>query len=91
MSAMSAPATNVIQFPVRRRAYLVRVLYREPTYELQSGKKKDPYSWTYRIEADTEDAAISQALQEFREMERHSSVGWVRVICGTEVTPAPPR
>ena len=88
---MSRPAANVIPFPVRRRAWLVRILYREPTYELEAGPKKDPYSWTYRIEADTEERAISQALDEFRMMERQSSVGWVRVICGTEVCPAPPQ
>ncbi len=86
---MTRPAANVIPFPVRRRAWLVRILYREPTYELESGPKKDPYSWTYRIEAETEERAISMALDEFRMMERQSSVGWIRVICGTEVSPAP--
>ena len=86
-----APArTNVIPFPVRRRVYLVRIFYREPTYELQAGTKKDPYSWTYRIQADTEEGAVARALDEFRMMERNSSVGWVRVVTGTEVAPAPP-
>lgn len=87
---MSTLASNVIPFPVRRRAYHVRIFYREPTYELANGPKKDPYSWTYRIQADTEEKAIALALEEFRAMERNSSVGWVRVITGTEVTPAPP-
>jgi hypothetical protein len=89
-SRMTHPAANVIPFPVRKRAFLVRILYREPTYELEAGAKKDPYSWTYRIEADTEERSISLALEEFRAMERQSSVGWIRVICGTEVSPAPP-
>lgn len=84
-------ATNVIPFPVRKRAFLVRIFYREPTYELTSGPKKDPYSWTYRITAESEERSIALALEEFRMMERHSSVGWVRVITGTEVSPAPPQ
>ncbi|MBX5480239.1 MAG: hypothetical protein IRZ16_00095 [Myxococcaceae bacterium] len=84
-------ATNVIAFPARKRAWLVRILYREPTYELNSGPRREPYCWTYRITAETEDRAIAQALEEFRLMERHSSVGWVRVITGTEVSPAPPQ
>lgn len=88
---MATSGAKIIQFPVQRRAYHVRILYREPTYELEAGAKKDPYSWTYRIEADTEEAAIARALSDFREMERHSSVGWVRVICGTEVSLAPNR
>ncbi|MGA9520401.1 MAG: hypothetical protein WBV82_02995 [Myxococcaceae bacterium] len=84
----SRRAAVVLPFPVRRRTYLVRVFYREPTYELQAGPRPEPYSWTYRIHADNEESAIQQALEEFRTMERQSSVGWVRVITGTEVTEA---
>lgn len=89
---MSSGLAQVIPFPVRKRerAFLVRILYREPTYELKTGPRREPFSWTYRIAADTEERAIALALEEFRTMEKHSSVGWVRVITGTEVTPAPP-
>ncbi len=86
---MDAPrAANVIAFPARRRSFIVRIFYREPTYELQAGPRSEPYSWTYRIVADNEEGAIQQACEEFRAMERQSSVGWVRVISGTEVREA---
>jgi hypothetical protein len=81
----SSRAANVIPFPARRRTFLVRIFYREPTYELQSGPRPEPYSWTYRIHSESEEGAIQQALEEFRNMERQSSVGWVRVITGTEL------
>lgn len=84
---MTLPAANVIPFPVRKRGYLVRILYREPTYELEAGEKREPYSWTWRIDAENEERAIARALDEFRAMERQSGVGWVRVITGTSVSP----
>lgn len=71
------------------RAYLVRIVYREPTYELEVGPKREPYSFTYRVEAYGEEHARRLALEDFLWMERNSSVGWQRVISSVEVTPAP--
>ncbi len=84
----SRRAADVIPFPARQRTYVVRVFYREPTYELQAGPRPEPFCWAYRIHAENEEGAIQQALEEFRRMERLSSVGWVRIITGTEVQEA---
>lgn len=71
------------------QAYLVRIIYREPTYELEVGPKAEPYCFTYRVEAPGEEQARRLALEDFQWMERNSSVGWRRVISAVEVTPAP--
>jgi hypothetical protein len=71
------------------QAYLVRIIYREPTYELEVGPKREPYSFTYRVEAYGEEQARKLALEDFRWMERNSGVGWQRVISSVEVSPAP--
>lgn len=71
-----------------RAQYRVRILYREPTYEMYAGPKKDPYQWTYPVpmEATTPPTvATAQALAEFREMERRSSVSWVREVVAVEL------
>jgi hypothetical protein len=62
------------------RRYEVTIRYREPSYEQAVGRKAEPYRWTYEIVSDDDDDARERAVGKFREMERLSSVGWVRVI-----------
>jgi hypothetical protein len=76
------------QSPDSSDAYRVTIYYREPTYELFSGKKADPYSWTFEVEAASAQTAELEALRQFDEMARSSSVGWVRRIVRVE-TEAP--
>ena len=60
--------------------FRVRIHYREPTYELRSGSRDRPFHWTYRVSAENAQAAQAQAVREFRQMTRLSSVGWTREI-----------
>jgi len=74
---------KVLKFPSRLlREYLVRLDYREPSLELHTQVERPPFTWTYRVVARTEEAAIANGLAQFREMEALSSVGWGREICG---------
>ena len=59
---------------------MVRIHYREPTYEMYVGKKARPYQWTYRVSAESPQQAKTRALAEFKEMARASNVGWKREI-----------
>jgi hypothetical protein len=60
--------------------YRVTVYYREPTYELAHGKKEEPYSWTYLIAAASADLARAEAVRQFKEIARLSSVAWIRRV-----------
>jgi hypothetical protein len=60
--------------------YKVTVYYREPTYELATGPRAEPYSWTFEIEALSAEAARNEAMRQFDELARISSVGWVRRV-----------
>lgn len=68
-------------------SFRITIYYREPTYELVAGRKKHPYSWTWEVVAQDESAARAQAMRQFEDLARRSSVGWVRRIEGvlTEV------
>ena len=68
------------------RPYRVEIQYREPTYERATGNQPKAYSWTYVIRADTEDEARAWAVNEFKRIERLSSVGWIREIVGMNVS-----
>ena len=84
---------KILQFisPRSPKAFLVRVEYREPNYEPDDAPTRAPYDWTYRVTAASEEAAINESLAQFREMERLSSVGWGREVCGVHVEPAGPK
>jgi len=69
------------------RPYRVTIQYREPTYEMVAGQKAEPYGWTFRVVARTDDEARDQAVMEFRMMEKLSGVGWTRDIVSSVVDP----
>ena len=71
-----------------QQEYRVEILYREPTYELHAGPKAEPYRWTYRVQATNEEQAKSLAIEDFRMLERNSSVGWTRVVSEVRVARA---
>jgi hypothetical protein len=70
-----------------RRSFDVTIHYREPSYEQVAGRKEHPYRWTFRLSAVDETAARDMAVDEFRETERLSGVGWIRQIASVEVRP----
>lgn len=72
----------------RTAAYRVTVRYREPSYEQHAGAKVHPFRWTYRVHASDADEARLLALEEFRDVEEASGVGWGRVVVAVEVEPA---
>ncbi len=78
----SEGGAQIIPFPVGKSAFLVRIEYREPTYELAVGRKPKAYSWTYRVHGRSREDAERLALAEFQQMARLSDVGWVREIVG---------
>ncbi len=67
--------------------FSVTVLYREPTYERRFGKKRLAHRFTFRVAADSVDAAREQALAEFETWARLSGVSWIREVVGTLVLP----
>jgi hypothetical protein len=72
-----------------KKAFNVRIRYREPGYELRRGREKSsPYAASYKISAVNEEAAIILAMEEFHELAKLSSVGWERVIVSVEATDA---
>ena len=71
--------------PREWREYRVRIEYREPTFHPDGGPRDTPYTWTFRVRASSEEAALALARDEFRDVERQSGVGWVRVIVSTTV------
>lgn len=64
----------------RTSEFVVRIEYREPTYEEAVGAKRYPYRWLIRVQARDPDEAQELARAEFKAMEMASSVGWVREI-----------
>ena len=68
-----------------RQRFDVTIHYREPTYEDVVGRKECAYRWTFQLSAVDEADARNQALDEFRETERLSGVGWVREIATVDV------
>ena len=70
--------------------YLVRIEYREPTYELATRKRSQPFRWTCRIKARSPAGASALAVEQFRAAQRLSSVGWLREIECIEVVEIEP-
>ena len=67
--------------------YLVTIFYREPTYELEVGRKASPYRWRFDdIDVASEPEAVAEATRRFREIERLSGVGWQRDVLDVAVT-----
>jgi len=60
--------------------YIVTIYFREPTYEFKAGPKAEPYSTSYRIQAENKDEAERLALEAFRLQERSSHVSWIRDV-----------
>lgn len=61
--------------------YLVRIDFREPTYELEHAPRAEPYTWTVNeLEAKDEDEARRVAVSRFHHLASLSGVGWVREI-----------
>jgi len=67
------------------RTYRVKILFREPTYELYNGPRAEPYFWTHDVRTTTEEVAVERATAVFLEMAKESSVMWIRKIVRTEV------
>jgi hypothetical protein len=70
---------------ITRSRFRVRILYREPTYELVRGFARDPYSWTHELEAASLDRAREEALSVFSRAGADSNVGWVREVVRVDV------
>jgi len=66
--------------PLQLRRYRVVIEYCEPTYATHSGSPAKTYRGTFEVKAYSPEGAEALARQEFREMERLSSVGWARDI-----------
>jgi hypothetical protein len=60
--------------------YRITIYYREPTYELATGRPATSYSWTSEVSASDPAAARELALRQFEELARCSSVGWIRRV-----------
>ena len=71
--------------PMGEREFRVKIYYREPIYELYHGAKERPYHWTYRVTAPNSREAQQKAIEDFKLMERLSSVTWARHIVAIEL------
>jgi len=59
--------------------FKVTIPYREPTYELHTGRPRSlPYYARYNVTADSEEEAILKALSLLEKGWIQSGVGWVR-------------
>jgi hypothetical protein len=65
-------------------AWDVRVVYREPTYEVHRGHGPAEYGVAFRVHAVDEAGASAEALREFRDVGNSQTVGWVREIVRCE-------
>ena len=66
--------------------FRIALKYREPTYELGAGRKPEPYSGgSVEIVALDAAEALGIALRRFDEMQRLSSVGWMREVVHIEI------
>lgn len=72
--------------PSNSEDYRVRVHYREPTHELRSGVRREPFLCERIVRASGHEEALRAVMAEFREMKGASAVGWVRVVTKVEVT-----
>ena len=61
--------------------FVVCIEFREPTYELVTAPRLEPFTWTVKdIVARDEDEARVVAVDRFRSLAALSGVGWVREI-----------
>jgi hypothetical protein len=60
--------------------FRITIYYREPTYELATGRCGRSYCWTSEVAAADAVTARDEALRQFEELARCSSVGWVRRV-----------
>mgnify|MGYP007063807297 CR=1 FL=1 len=67
------------------REFKIKIYYREPVYELYHGAKEHPYHWTFRITASDPSQAQQKAIEDFKSMQRLSSVTWTREIVAIEL------
>lgn len=67
--------------------FRVRLTYVERTYDRRRGRRPQQRDCTYLVIAATQDDAVAQALDEFHEIARLSSVGWPREIVAAWVLP----
>ena len=65
------------------RKYEVEIFYREPTFERRIPPRKNPFSWTYALPAESAQEAVEKALARFQAVSEASWVGWVR--CRVEI------
>jgi hypothetical protein len=69
--------------------YVVCIEFREPTYELVTEPRLEPYTWTVKdIVAHDEEEARVVAVDRFRSLAALSGVGWVREIETVRVSEA---
>lgn len=69
--------------------YVVCIEFREPTYELVTAPRNEPYTWTIKdLVASDEDEARTVAVGRFRHLASLSGVGWVREIENVRVSQA---
>jgi len=61
-------------------SYSVRIEYQEPTYAARRGEPPRTYGSTFHVLAADVEEATRLAMQEFRHIERLSSVGWTRDV-----------
>lgn len=67
--------------------YVVCIEFREPTYEMATVARAEPFTWTLNdVEARSEDEARVLAVHRFRDLAALSGVGWVREIEAVHVT-----
>jgi hypothetical protein len=61
-------------------SYRVTVFYREPTYQQRTCRVREPYRYTFDVEAADPESAREHALAAFRDMAIQSGAGWIREI-----------
>jgi hypothetical protein len=66
--------------PFRGRWFSVTIIYREPTFELYAAAARRPREGTFRLSAETKEAAVEGAMRTFRTIEALSWVDWPRVV-----------
>ena len=69
--------------------FVVCIEFREPTYELATAPRLEPFTWTVNdiVALDAEEARMV-AVERFRTLAALSGVGWVREIETVRVSQA---
>lgn len=67
--------------------YVVCIEFREPSYELVTTPRHEPFTWTLKdVVATDEEEARNVAVGRFRDLAALSGVGWVREIENVRVS-----